>query len=272
VARWVHPVAAAGFSSTAELYERVRPSYPPEAIDWLVARAGLVPGTTVVDVGAGTGKLTRLLVATGARVVAVEPLAEMRAALAAAVPGTTAIDGTAEDLPLPDGTANTITCAQAFHWFDLARALPELHRALAADGLLVLIWNTRDLDDPLQNALEDLIAPYRGDVSGQLHDAWRPPLEASALFGTIEQRSFRNDQIVSADEVVERVATTSFVAVLSPEERKALLGRVRTLVARDERPFPYPYRTDVYVVPRLRDQGREAGGTPNEGSPPHGLS
>ena len=264
-ARWVHPVAAAGFSSTADLYERVRPSYPGEAIGWLADRARLVPGTTVVDVGAGTGKLTRLLIATGARVVAVEPLAEMRAALSAAVPGADVVEGTAEELPLPDGVADVVTCAQAFHWFALDQALPELHRVLAPDGLLVLIWNTRDLEDPLQDAIEDLQSPFRATVASQRHDAWRPPLEASPLFGTIEQRSFRNDQLVSVDDVVERVASTSFVAVLAEDERAALLGRVRALVAHHERPFSFPYRTDVYVLPRSRDQGAGPGGTPNEG-------
>jgi SAM-dependent methyltransferase len=261
----VHPVAAAGFSSTADLYERARPSYPAAAVEWLVERTGLVPGTTVVDLGAGTGKLTRLLIATGARVVAIEPLAEMRAALERAVPGTEVIEGTAEDIPLPDGAADAITCAQAFHWFDLERALPELHRVLAPGGNLVLVWNTRDLDDRLQDGIEKLIAPYRGGVSGQLHDVWRPPLEESPLFGAIEQRTFPNDQLVTADEVVERVASTSFVAVLPTGEREALLGRVRALAGDRGQRFPFPYRTDVYIVPRTRDQVGEVGGTSNEG-------
>ncbi len=108
----MHPVAAAGFSSAADVYERARPSYPPAAVAWIAERAGLGPGRTVVlDVGAGTGKLTRLLVPTGARVIAVEPLAEMRAKLEEVVPGVVALEGTAEDLPLGSGAVDLITCA-----------------------------------------------------------------------------------------------------------------------------------------------------------------
>src|SRR2546421_8267168 len=128
----MHPVAAAGFASAADVYERARPSYPEEAVAWMAERTGLVAGRTVVDVGAGTGKLTRLLPATGARVIAIEPVAEMRAKL----DGIDALDGTAEDLPLSNGCADVVTVAQALHWFDLDRALPELHRVLRPDGYL----------------------------------------------------------------------------------------------------------------------------------------
>jgi SAM-dependent methyltransferase len=122
----VHPVAAAAFARAADVYERARPSYPQEAVDWVAERTGLGPGRTVVDVGAGTGKLTRLLVETGARVIAVETVAEMRAKVTV----IEALDGTAEQIPLPDAAADLITVAQAFHWFDLDRALPEMHRVL----------------------------------------------------------------------------------------------------------------------------------------------
>ena len=183
MSRWVHPVAAAGFSSAADVYERARPSYPPAAVAWIAERAALGPGRTVLDLGAGTGKLTRLLVPTGARVIAVEPLAEMRAKLEEVVPGVVALEGTAEDLPLGDGAVDVVTCAQAFHWFNLELALPELHRVLAEGGLLVLVWNTRDLDDPLQGAIEALLGPYRGAVSAQFDDGWRAIVEASRLFG-----------------------------------------------------------------------------------------
>src|SRR5947208_10781774 len=120
----VHP-AAAGFARAAGVYERARPEYPPEAVAWLVDRLDLPPGRVVVDVAAGTGKLTRLLVPSGARVVAVEPLAEMRAQLEEAVPSVEALEGTAEALPLADDFADAVTVAAAFHWFRAAEALPE---------------------------------------------------------------------------------------------------------------------------------------------------
>ena len=170
-------VAAAGFSSAADVYERARPSYPADAVAWLVEVAQLAPGRVVVDVGAGTGKLTRLLVPTGARVIAVEPVAEMRAKLTETTPGVELLDGVAEALPLEDASVDALTVAQAFHWFDYDAALPELHRVLRPDGPLVLIWNSRDLDDPLQAGIEELLQPLRGAVSAQQEGAWRAPLE-----------------------------------------------------------------------------------------------
>ena len=111
----MHPVAAAGFARAADVYERARPSYPVEAVAWMAQRCALGAESTVVDVGAGTGKLTRLLPATGARVVAIEPVAEMRTKLHAQGTGVEVVDGTAESIPLPDRSATVITVAQAFH-------------------------------------------------------------------------------------------------------------------------------------------------------------
>jgi ubiquinone/menaquinone biosynthesis C-methylase UbiE len=219
-------------------------------VAWFAERAAIGPGRTVLDLGAGTGKLTRLLVPLGARVIAVEPLAEMRAKLEEILPGVVALEGTAEDLPLADNSVDVVTCAQAFHWFEPARALPELHRVLAKGGTLVLVWNTRELEDELQGAIEALIAPFRDAVSSQVDADWQPPLEASRLFRSIERRTFRFEQQVTSEDVVDRVASTSFVAVLPPDDRAALLERVRKLVAGRSGPIEFPYRTDVYVVPR----------------------
>ena len=151
---FIDPVAAAGFGSAADVYERARPSYPPESIDWLLARTGVGEGDTIVDLGAGTGKLTRLLAPSGARIVAVEPIPEMRAHIDVGE----AIDGTAEAIPLPNASAVLVTVAQAFHWFDHDRALPEIHRVLRPEGALALFWNMRDLDDPVQRGVEELLA------------------------------------------------------------------------------------------------------------------
>jgi len=241
-------VAAAGFGAAADVYERARPSYPADAVAWLVERAGIGPGATVADVGAGTGKLTRLLVPTGARVVAVEPLPEMRERLLRLVPQAQVLDGTAESLPLEDASVEAITVAQAFHWFDPDRALPELHRVLRPGGALVLIWNSRDLDDPLQQALEDLLSPYRNDVIAQSYGVWRPPLDSSPLFGPLEEARFPYAQRLTADGLAERAESTSFVAALPDDERAALLERVRALTHGREEPFDFNYVTEVYVT------------------------
>lgn len=244
----VHPVAAAGFGAAADVYERARPSYPDAALRWIAEHAGLAAGRTVVDVGAGTGKLTRLLAGTHARVIAVEPVEGMRAVLQERVPGIEIMHGVAEALPLPDATADVVTVAQAFHWFDHAKAVPELRRVLKPGGCLVLIWNSRDMSDPLQHALEELLAPLREEAPYQLGGAWRGPLEESGLFGPAEEAQFAIVQELTTEGVSERVASTSFVAAMSPAEREALLERVRALSAGRPEPFAFPYVTEVYLT------------------------
>ena len=136
----VHPSAATGFARSVEAYERARPEYPPEAIAWLAQELDLRPGRTVVDLAAGSGKLTRPLAALGCEVIAIEPVAEMRAAIG---PTARALDGTAEAMPLPDDSADAVTVGQAFHWFDGPRALAEIERVLRPGGALALVWNRR---------------------------------------------------------------------------------------------------------------------------------
>ena len=260
----VHPVAASGFAQAAEVYDRARPSYPLEAVAWMAERTSLGPGRTVVDVGAGTGKLTRLLPATGARVVAVEPIAEMRALIGWS-DEIEVVDGTAERLPLPDESADVVTVAQAFHWFDHERALPEFHRVLRPGGFLALFWNSRDLDDPLQNGVEKLLAPLRGAVIGQQQGTWRAPLDESPLFGAPEEEAFHYEQRFTTDDLCDRVLSTSFVASMGSVEREELLVRVRALTVGLDEPFPFSYRTEVHVIPRSRDRALKRRGTSFQG-------
>ena len=261
----VHPVATAGFAAGAEVYERARPSYPVEAVEWMAERTGLGPGTTIVDLGAGTGKLTRLLPPIGARVVAVEPLPEMRAQLLRVVAGVEVLDGTAEEVPLPDAAADVIVVAQAFHWFDFDRALPELHRVLRPGGHLVLFWNMRDLDDRLQAGVEALLRPLREQVMAEHEGSWRGSLEHTPYFEPAEERHFRYEQRFTVADLCDRVASTSFVAAMPTDEREALLVRVRALADGLPEPFPFPYRTDVLVIPRSSDRVGRARGTSIKG-------
>jgi SAM-dependent methyltransferase len=261
----VNPVAAAGFGAAADVYERARPSYPPDAVEWLAERTGLRPGSTVVDVGAGTGKLTRLLPATGARVIAVEPVPEMRAKLVEVVAGVEALDGTAESLPLEDASADVIVVAQAFHWFDFERALPELHRVIRPGGHLALVWNLRDLEDSVQAGVEALLTRARDQVDAYPEGEWRRALAESPLFRPAEKRDFRFEQRFTAGDLCERVASTSFVATMPPAERDALLTRVRALVAGVTEPFPFPYRTEVLLFPRSSDRAAKVRGTSIQG-------
>jgi SAM-dependent methyltransferase len=261
----VDPVAAAGFGAAAEVYERARPSYPVGAVDWLVERTGLGPGKTIVDVGAGTGKLTRLLLRTGARVIAVEPLPEMRARLVDVVRGVETVDGTAEELPLPDASADVVVVAQAFHWFDHERALPEIDRVLRPGGRLGLYWNMRDLENRVQAGVEELLRSARPGVDAQRAGDWRKALEQSPLFGPAEERTFPYEQLFTADDLADRVASTSFVAAMPEPERRRLLAQVRTLADGLPEPFPFPYQTQVQVIPRASDRGGNERGTSIKG-------
>jgi ubiquinone/menaquinone biosynthesis C-methylase UbiE len=218
-------------------------------IAWLADRLGLRPGATVVDVGAGTGKLTRDLVPTGARVVAVEPLAEMLEQLAAAVPEAEALAGSAEELPLEDGSADAVVAASAFHWFDPDRALPEIHRALKPGGALATLGNGRDLSDPLQQQVQEIVGPYL-PAPGSLR-GWVTVLEASPLFGPIERFETTHEQRFDAEGLAERMATVSYVARLPEEEKAEVLARLRALgEAQPESPFPFRYRTGARVCRR----------------------
>ena len=140
----VHEIAARGFGAEAAAYERARPSYPPDAITWLTENLALGPGSQIVDLAAGTGKLTRLLAGIGADLIAVEPVAGMRAKLHEQLPAVPVVAGVAEALPLADSSVDAVVVAQAFHWFDARRAMAEIARVVRPGGHLALIWNARD--------------------------------------------------------------------------------------------------------------------------------
>jgi len=242
----VHPAAYEGFARSAAAYERGRPGYPAAAVEFLAARLRLGPGRTVVDLAAGTGKLTRPLLATGAELVAVEPVAEMRVAVPAAA---RAVDGTAEAIPLPAASADAVTVAQAFHWFAGDAALAEIHRVLRPGGALALVWNRWRLDDPLNHAINELITPYRGDTPTHRTNAWRAAFEHTELFGPLEEHTFPNDQPLDADGLVDRVASISFIASLEQAERADVLGAVRAVAG--EGRVVVRHDTEVYVSDRL---------------------
>ena len=226
------------------MYEQARPDYPAAALDHIVAELALEPGAHVVDVGAGTGKFARQLVARGLRVTGVEPIAEMRRIFERVVDADV-VDGTAEAIPLEDGVADAVTAAQAFHWFDPERALPELKRVLRPRGGVALIWNVRDESHPLHRSYAEAIRPYKGDAypDGGGHPAGKPL--ASPLFTDVEERTFPHVQLMDADGLVARAASVSFIARLSEENRTPLLERIRALAPPGT--FEFPYVTKVFT-------------------------
>ncbi|MDP8960826.1 MAG: class I SAM-dependent methyltransferase [Actinomycetota bacterium] len=248
----VHEAAASGFDRAAIAYERGRPSYPQPAIDWLVERAGVTATSVVVDLAAGTGKLTRLLVASGAKVIAVEPVDGMRRLLVDLVPGAEVLDGTAEDIPLLSGSVDLVTVAQAFHWFDVPAALAEIHRVLCPGGQLALVWNRRLLDEPIHRSVSAIVDPFRGSTpSYHKEEGWRQPLRGSPLFETGDNRSFLNVQALDEDGFADRVLSTSFIAALPERKRHDVERRVRDLAQQLGGHVDLPYSTDVQLFRRV---------------------
>jgi SAM-dependent methyltransferase len=228
----LHPKTC-GFDAAAERYERGRPEYPPAAVDWLVAQLGLDTrrGAHVLDVGAGTGKLTRPLLERGLRVISVEPVAGMRTMLARTAPGADLRAGQAEALPLEAGEVEGVVAGQAFHWFANPAALREFARVLRPHGRLGLIWNRRDLDQPLQAAIHRLIAPYRGAAPAHAGDAWRAAFTPAAPFELAAEHRLVHVQPLDADGLADRVLSISFIAALTGGERRSIEARVRALAA-----------------------------------------
>jgi SAM-dependent methyltransferase len=227
----IHPAAAEGFASNAADYERTRPGYPAAAVAYLAEVLGIGPGATVADVAAGTGKLTRLLVPLGARVIAVEPVAAMRSFLAEVCPGADVLDGTAEDLPLGTGSVDAITVAQAFHWFDGPRALASFARVLRPAGGLAVVYNHRDRAEPWLAAINRLVEAHRQGTPQQWDGRWLGAFEDDVLFTAVGREEFDNPQVLAPSEFVGRIRSMSYVGALPEGEQDALLSSVASLVA-----------------------------------------
>jgi len=215
-----HKVQANSFGAVADVYERGRPRYPAEAVDWLIP----AHATRVADVGAGTGKLTRQLRERGLDVIAVEPSAGMRAQLRRAVPGVPALGGTAERIPLADGTVDAVLVAQAWHWVDPVRAVPEVARVLAPGGRLGLLWNRRVEDEAWVADLSTIIGS-RGTPGSSRHFP-----EIGPPFGPVERRTVDWVHRLSREEMTDWAASRSYVITLPDERRSIVLAQVRDLL------------------------------------------
>ena len=207
------------FGQEAAAYERGRPSYPPEAIDWLLSCGA----RDVLDLGAGTGKLTIRLVERGLRVVAVDPIPEMLEVLSASLPDTPALLGTAEEIPLPDNSVDSVLVAQAWHWFDVERAVKEVARVLRPGGRLGLVWNTRD---ERLGWVKDL-----GRIVGHENDPFNHEVTLPEPFTGIERHQVEWTSYLTPQALIDLVASRSY-CITSPEKvRTKTLDRVRELLA-----------------------------------------
>lgn len=230
-----HAAQARSFGRQASSYERLRPDYPVGAIEAFLPE----PGKRVVDVGAGTGKLTGVLIGAGHQVIAVEPDPDMRATLAEALPGVDAREGTGEALPVQDHSADAICYGQSWHWVEPEAALPEARRVLTEDGVLALIWNMPDPQYAWVREMHKITRPGQ-----DTHTDLEPVRYAGFAPGQLLRTRWR--QRLTPAELVELTGTYSRIAVSPPEQRDATLDALRELLAthpdvagRDEIEMPY---------------------------------
>lgn len=212
---------ARSFGEVADAYERGRPGYPADAVAWILGTRPL----RVLDLGAGTGKLTQALAAAGHEVVAVEPLAQMRELLQRSLPSVEVLDGRAESLPLADASVDAVTVAAAFHWFDAGPALEEIARVLRPPGVLALLGNVSDVSVPWVAALRQILGAPAIENPGH----WPSADALTAMFDEAELRRFPYTQELDLEGLCALALSRSDVATLPPEGREEVLEQVRGL-------------------------------------------
>lgn len=236
-----------GFDAVANVYERGRPSYPDDAVSTIIQALGIQAASTVLDLAAGTGKFTRLLTPTRARIIAVEPIQGMRTALADSVSGIEILEGTAESIPLLDNSVDAVTVAQAFHWFQPEEATAEIYRILRPRGGIALIWNRRDLNQPLQKAVHDIVIPYRGKPGTQDSLGWRKGFDQATLFTPLQEQSFPYSQNTDAQGLIDRVLSFSYMTKLPESEKEVVKEKIYALTSALPEQFPLMYTTSVFL-------------------------
>ena len=252
----IHHAAAGGYAISADLYTRGRPEYPEEILAWLHDSVALQSGRIVIDLGAGSGKFTGYLLRTRASVVAGEPVPQMLEKLALVWPDLTRHAGTAEAIPLSDGSVDAVVCAQASHWFANAAALTEIHRVLKPGGRLGLIWNVRDASVGWVQQLNAIFDRYEGDTPRYTNGDWTRAFPFAG-FGPMRTAHFRYGHTGAADSVIiDRVLSTSFIAALPAQEKAKVVADVRSLIeasaelkGRDI--VTMPYVTDAYSMTKV---------------------
>lgn len=239
------------FETDTQAYDRGRPDYPQKVIDFLSLTFPILPNSTTLELGVGTGKFTKLLLEAGVKVVAMEPLPEMRKKFATNFPSIDVIDGTAEQIPLPDSSVDHVLVAQAFHWFDAPKAMREIHRVLKPHGNLGLVWNVQDRNHDWVEKLGQIVDVHEKGIPQFRSSPWKQAFSRINIFSPLQEVQFNHTHPSTPEMVIDRVASISFIAKLPEVERKVVLKQVRNLLEshpeiRTKSLIEFPYQTHVF--------------------------
>ncbi|KAI8642889.1 S-adenosyl-L-methionine-dependent methyltransferase [Parasitella parasitica] len=257
-----HLTASNGFQAQADAYAKARPSYPDEAIAFISKlMAGHQNTPNVLDLGAGTGIMTKLLVEKcGFEVTAVEPVDNMRLQLESTVPKAKSAKGTAWSIPVEDESQDMVMLAQCFHWFDDIESLKEIHRVLRPGGLVVLIWNMESRERSAWVAkLRDLYEVYDASAPQYRMGYWKNVFltrAAQELYALpLQHRRFTFDVPAKRDHIWPRIMSKSYIAILDQDSREKLHQDVKTVLEDPQHSLPengsdqefiYCHDTDMY--------------------------
>jgi ubiquinone/menaquinone biosynthesis C-methylase UbiE len=252
----IHPVAAEGFRAGAAAYVEGRPDYPVEIEDWLIHDLELGRGKTALDLAAGTGKFSPRLLATGATVIAVEPVQAMLDQLIRRLPEVDARNGSAQQIPLEDSSVDAVVCAQSFHWFATPEALKEIRRVLKPGGALGLVWNVRDDSVPWVAALGRIMNPFEGDAPRFHSQKWRDVFPAAGFTRLAESRFSHAHTGPPEKVIIDRILSVSFMAALSPEQRADVTSQLKNIIASypelsQKAEVTFPYETLAFFCTTL---------------------
>lgn len=252
----INPHAVSGFAQAASYYSRGRPGYPEALAEWLRGPIALGPGKMLIELGAGTGQCTLLLIHTGAHVLAVEPAAQMRSQFLSAYPEGRIVAGSAQAIPAPSASADAVVCAQSFHWFAQEASLAEIARVLKTQGVLALIWNVPDERVDWVADICEILDPVERTAPCQYKRGTWQKVFPDRRFTSLQRAEFLHWHRGSPEEVIiQRAASLSYVANLEAAHREAIIDQLRGFIRShpaltNRLMIDFPYRTFAYHCQR----------------------
>ena len=246
----IHSTALLGYKDVANTYDNGRPGYPDEAINFIKKNFEISEPKCILDLGAGTGKFTQYFVNSGANVVAVEPVPGMLASLLEKFPDVIGLNGTAELIPVGDGSVDIVICAQAFHWFNATKAGAEIFRILKAGGYIVMVWNRCDESYCWVKSLTEIINPFSSDTPQFQTSDWKIPFKEGTRFSSLKSKEFAHSHLGDSNMVLDRVLSTSFIAKLPDREKNRIKKKVDELISitpdLQGAQVKFPYKTELF--------------------------